>query len=197
MAEWYMASCQFSIALISLRSTLAFSAVSLDLSSSAALFASMAAAGSADSGSTSRGIGRNSGAHQGRFAFGPPGEASATIRMEAATGRSRIFAGGVIGKEEMAAAMRGGRGIAWIAEAIEGRGRKERHDAGAPTDPLSAAAAAAALRACSDKNNSGERVQQRRLPVIILAFFLLCAQHATLSQEGKEEEEVIAVSEST
>ncbi|KAJ8470632.1 hypothetical protein OPV22_024975 [Ensete ventricosum] len=115
MAERYMASCQLSVALISRRSTLAFSAVSLDLPAAAAADSlSAVASGSSETG-TSRGAVRDGGAHQGRFAS-PGGEGTAATLAVAAIVLGRwIFAGRRVGGDGKVVAM--GTGI-----------RKEKRD---------------------------------------------------------------------
>ncbi|RRT73320.1 hypothetical protein B296_00006284 [Ensete ventricosum] len=110
-----MASCQLSVALISRRSTLAFSAVSLDLpAATAADSLSAVASGSSETG-TSRGAVRDGGAHQGRFAS-PGGEGTAATLAVAAIVLGRwIFAGRRVGGDGKVVAM--GTGI-----------RKEKRD---------------------------------------------------------------------
>lgn len=83
MAEWYIASCQISVALISLRSTLAFSAVSLALLADVASSAAPSSAGAAatawsSDAASSRRIVRSTGAHHRRHAS--PEDAIPTLR---------------------------------------------------------------------------------------------------------------------
>ncbi|CAL9104470.1 unnamed protein product, partial [Musa textilis] len=102
MAERYMASCQLSVALISRLSTLAFSAVSLDLPAAAAADSpSAVASGSSETG-TSRGTVRDGGR---RFAS-PGGEGTAaTLAVAAIVRGSWIFAGRSIGGDGKLVAM--------------------------------------------------------------------------------------------